>query len=375
VVLTADAAKAAAAWARAAAIVDAPTHAAERETWRARARLALQWLEAPQPTSPVIFNGFAYGSPHPEEPPAGLPTTDLLMVLEAECALAGQPHSPAAVRWANELCARQVTRAEAQDAYYGMFRQFPDSTLTAKAWTHGMLADGQLPTDLGNTHGLYLFPLLRLAVSSKPHPDQGRWRDALHAFAYGYFLPAARLNPFDLCPNGHFPGHGPLNFAGLWHGANTMYGLAAALAWEFAEFFEDPAFGELATGNLQWIAGLNAGITRDTMARSILCEANVPVGAAVPVSMIHGIGTRTAGSWLNIRGSICNGFSVGEQFQWDVPPLRAADGPHAFTDEDWITHAGGWLTALARMPRAAAIDRLPGAAPALESPDLSSSNP
>jgi hypothetical protein len=68
--------------------------------------------------------------------------------------------------------------------------------------------------------------------------------------------------------------------------------------------------------------------------------------------MICGIGTRTAGSWLNLPGAICNGFATGDQFQWDTPPIRAADGPHSFTDEDWITHAGAWLSAISRLKQA-----------------------
>jgi len=29
--------------------------------------------------------------------------------------------------------------------------------------------------------------------------------------------------------------------------------------------------------------------------------------------------------------------------------MRANDGPCTFTDEDWITHAGAWLSAVARL--------------------------
>jgi len=52
---------------------------------------------------------------------------------------------------------------------------------------------------------------------------------------------------------------------------------------------------------------------------------------------------------MNIRGSICNGFSTGEQFRFDVAATRANDGPFTFTDEDWVTHAGDWLSAMARL--------------------------
>ncbi len=39
---------------------------------------------------------------------------------------------------------------------------------------------------------------------------------------------------------------------------NSTYGLAAALAFEFGRFFGATGFLGLATGNLQWLAGLNA---------------------------------------------------------------------------------------------------------------------
>lgn len=115
-------------------------------------------------------------------------------------------------------------------------------------------------------------------------------------------------------------------------------------------FFGDSAFREVATGNLQWVAGLNAGITRENMLLgSQMFSMELPEGTALPVSMLNGLGHRYAGSWLNIRGAICNGFCCGQQFVWDVPPTRTADGPHSFADEDWIVHSGAWLMALARL--------------------------
>ncbi|MDQ8205592.1 hypothetical protein [Pelagicoccus sp. SDUM812003] len=348
VVLTADVSKAAAAWARSAAVVDEQRYQAERREWSERSRKALRWLEDPQPTEPSVFNRFAYGVGEQEHEPAGWATTDILMMLEAEWFLAGGVVTEASVRWARELRTRQVKQEESEDGYYGMFRQYGNSTATVKAWTHGMLEGGVLPTDLGNTLGFYLFPLLRMVRSRSGHPDESPWRETLRDFAYGFFLPGCCRNPFSLCPNGHFAGQGAVAFAGLWHGCNAIYGIAAALAREFAQLFNDDAFRAIADANLQWIAGLNAGLTSNALASCILFQADVPESKAVPVSMIQGIGSRTAGSWLNVRGSICNGFSVGEQFSWDVPATSEDDGPHRFTDEDWITHAGGWLMGVAR---------------------------
>lgn len=86
------------------------------------------------------------------------------------------------------------------------------------------------------------------------------------------------------------------------------YGLAAALAWEFERAFNDPTFRNIYTGNLQWIAGLNAGLTAESLAGCVMFDTEIALGEAIPVSQIHGIGTRTAGSWLHIKGAICNGF-------------------------------------------------------------------
>lgn len=83
----------------------------------------------------------------------------------------------------------------------------------------------------------------------------------------------------------------------------------------------------------------------------MLYDADVPEGAAWPVSLIHKVGRRTAGTWTNIRGSVCGGFVVGKQFEFDAPATAASDGPHQFTDEEWLPFAAGWLSGLARWER------------------------
>ncbi len=78
-------------------------------------------------------------------------------------------------------------------------------------------------------------------------------------------------------------------------------------------------------------------------------KRNVTPGRALPVSMINSVGKRWAGAFFNVRGAVVNGFSVGKQFVWDVPPKREFDAPTSFTDEDWITHGGAWLSAVSRL--------------------------
>jgi hypothetical protein len=98
------------------------------------------------------------------------------------------------------------------------------------------------------------------------------------------------------------------------------------------------------------LAGLNAGITKENVALGcVVFSTDVPEGAALPASMMCGVGTRWAGTWFQTRGVICNGFSTGKQFVYDTEPKKANDGPNSLTDEDWIPHSAGWLTGLMRL--------------------------
>jgi hypothetical protein len=250
------------------------------------------------------------------------------------------------VHLAAQILARQIPREQPEGAYYGHFRTFAGADYTEKAWVHH--GDGGYGADCGGTFPHYLLPLIQMCEVWPDHPQATAWREAIHDFAYGYFLPACRANPFLLLPLGYFQGQGLLWFAGLWHGMNGAYGLAAALGMEFARLFDDTAFRDIAVGNLQWIAGLNAGVTKESLFAAHMFSMEIPPGVALPCSMMEGLGTHQAGNWMQIRGSICNGFSVGDQFKFDVDATAEVDGPHAFTDEDWITHAGGWLSGLSR---------------------------
>ena len=107
---------------------------------------------------------------------------------------------------------------------------------------------------------------------------------------------------------------------------------------------------EIAYGNLQWLAGLNSGITNENLKQGcVIFSTDIPEGAALPASMMCGVGSRWAGTWFQTRGVICNGFSTGEQFKYDTEPKKVNDGPFSLTDEDWIPHSAGWLTGLMRL--------------------------
>jgi hypothetical protein len=178
----------------------------------------------------------------------------------------------------------------------------------------------------------------------------------LHDFAYGYFLPACSANPFYLLPQGYYvcpTNEGIIDFGGVWHARNGSYGHAAALAFEFERIFNDPQFRKISAGNMQWIAGLNAGITNKQFKVPRSPGENPPYGGwqlagdtAYPVSQIVKVGDRWFGGWSGIAGTISNGFSADTQFQISAP-LASTDGPNFFTDEDWIVHSGGWLSAIA----------------------------
>lgn len=345
-ILPSDCPKAAVAWARVAPLL-AADYADKSRNYIERAKRALDWfMERPRHTA-LPGSGIPHGISGAWIRPEQFATPDLAQCVEAAVLL----EDPRAFEWADNWLERQI-RSESADKFaglYGHFRLFESGDLTEKAWTHGFDPEGY-GFNCGQTIGHHLMPLVNLIRRHPQHRRATAWRQSLKDYAYGYFQPACQSNPFNLFPLGWFEGAGLLNFAGLWHGCNGLYGRIAAQARAFAVYFDDPAFDAIADGNLQWIAGLNAGIRKDMLSACHLSSPDVPETAFVPVSMIHGIGDLTAGSWLNLRGAICNGFATGDQFVWDTGTERADDGPKSFTDEDWITHAGGWLSGIARLP-------------------------
>lgn len=274
----------------------------------------------------------------------GFMTGDLLMMVwgAVELAKSGKPqHLDEAVVRATEILRRQVTKDKPEGEFYGHFYAFGDLAYTEKAFIHHHVGH-----DTSMMFNHYLAPLIDLCELLPNHPEQSRWRQAVHDFAYGYFLPACRKNPFYLLPQGYYAGQGLLTFAGPWHGFNVCYGYAAALAVRFEMFFGDPAFRPIAVGNLQWVAGLNAGLTCDSFDGSVMWQESLPAGVALPYSFIHGIGRNSVKTWSRIDGSIGNGLCTNRQFQMEVEPTVANDIPLRYSDEDWIPHAGGFISGL-----------------------------
>jgi hypothetical protein len=193
-------------------------------------------------------------------------------------------------------------------------------------------------------------PLLEMLKLWPEHESAPKWKACLELFVNGYLIPACEQNPFYLVPQGIFGDEGAVWFCGTFHGTNTIYGYTAALALELAKLLNEPKLKEIAYGNLQWIAGLNAGITKENLNQGcVIFSTEIPEGAALPASMMCGVGNRWAGTWFQTRGVVCNGFSTGKQFVYDTAPLKKNDGPLSLTDEDWIPHTAAWLTGLMRM--------------------------
>ncbi|MBN1262533.1 MAG: glycoside hydrolase family 9 protein [Anaerolineae bacterium] len=296
-----------------------------------------------RPSSLPNFSARLHGAPEGYMPTSFM-TGDLLMMIWGAVALAksGRPaHLDEAVRRARELLRRQVPQEAAEGDFYGHFYAFEDCAFTEKAFIHHHVGH-----DTSMMFNHYIAPLIDLCAQLPDHPEAPRWRQAIHDFAYGYFLPACRKNPCYLLPQGYYAGEGLLSFGGPWHGFNVCYGYAAALAVQFETFFGDSQFRDIAVGNLQWIAGLNSGMTAESFEGSVMWREAIPAGAAIPYSHIHGIGTRAVETWSKIPGSIGNGYCTNRQFRMEVLPSVENDGPWRYADEDWIPHAGGWVSGL-----------------------------
>lgn len=253
-----------------------------------------------------------------------------------------------AVKYANQIMDRQIPKEKAESGFYGHFLEYPSMAHSEKSWIHGIV-NNTFGADIGGIYPNYLLPLLEMLWLWPDMENSAAIRESLRSFTYNYLIPACEKNPFYLVPQGIFGNEGPIWFCGTFHGTNTIYGYTAALALELAEFFKEEKLRAIAYGNLQWLAGLNAGITKENLKACVIFSTDLPEGAALPASMMCGVGNRWAGTWFQTRGVICNGFSTGKQFVYDVEPKKANDGPFSLTDEDWIPHSAGWLTGLIRL--------------------------
>ncbi len=354
-ILPNDAFKAVVAWKRAVRLLP-DCWKNQRESYSVSADKTLRWLENQAvPMGGYGLNRVQRGLPKDTEIPAGEWTTrDLVMKCwgQLEYFRSGDEQAQGlCADTARQIMGRQVLPQTKADGYFGYFREFDSTTWAETSWSHS-IDEGKFGADAGGTFPNYLIPLVDMLKLWPNHLDAPRWHECLKNFTYGYLIPVCHANPFGIVPQGFFGKEGLLWFVGPMHGMNAIYGLTAALALELNGIFQDEQLVNLAYQNMQWIAGLNAGLTADAMNTGcVVYRTDIKSNEARPVSMICGVGNQVAGGWFGTRGVICNGFSVGAQFQFDTECTRANDGPFSFTDEDWIPHSAGWLSGLARLSR------------------------
>lgn len=322
----------------------AETHPEKALDYLSRGKRAFRYLREECPAFPGGFHAPSHGAPEGYEP-SGRMTRDLLMLLWAcvELWQAGSSaHQTIGAEIARQVIARQVKAEDAEYGFWGHFRTYEGSEFTEKANVHHHWGH-----DTGAVLPHYLYPLGLMVRLWGYHPDVPVWRKALENFRDGYLVPACADNPFGILPMGVWKDEGLLTFSGPWHGWNVTYGFTAALASFLSFTIGGDGLREIAVANLQWVAGLNSGVTADSFSSCLKYRTEVAPGEALPVSMIHGVGARYAGCWTGIPGTIMNGFSNNPQFQHAVKPQSATDGPRHFTDEDWIPHSGGWIAGMA----------------------------
>jgi hypothetical protein len=314
-----------------------------------RARHAFVWIEKNgpiiNPEEPIFFPS-VHGAPQGTTPPKDQwMTRDLVMMMSAavEIFKAGDhKYKDEAIRLARQVAKRQVPQDENEGGFYGHFYTYDDYTdfgnikFTEKANIHcgAWSREGRI-YNKGGHYPHYLLPLIEMIKLWPSHQDAGLWQQVLQDFAYGYFLPVSKESPFFILPAGYYDDEGLLYFGSWYHGHNNIYGFAASLALEFQKYFKDDRFIDIATGNIQWIAGLNCGWKRE---KSDHYNS---------ISMIAGIGSRSVESWSNIPGTIINGFSASKQFKI-FPPSLEKDLPAYLDDEGYIAHSLPYLAALAR---------------------------
>jgi len=333
-------------------------YAAKKEKFAITSKKAFQWLTSTaKPMGDYGYVKMQRGLPADAVIPKDeWLTRDLLMMCRASLEMlkmGDQSAKELAIGFAQKVMARQISKENAESGIFGHFKEFDSLKHAEPSWCHGIVPvkNGvEFGADMGGIYPNYLMPLIDLLKLSPHHPDAEKWKTCLHEFAFNYLIPACEQNPFYLVPQGIFGNEGAVWFCGTFHGTNAIYGFTAALALELSTLFNEPKLKEIAYGNLQWLAGLNGGITRENLKQGcVVFSTDVPEGAALPASMMCGVGNRWAGTWFQTRGVICNGFSTGKQFVYDTEPKQANDGPFSLTDEDWIPHSAAWLTGLIRL--------------------------
>ena len=326
----------------------------KKVVYQKAAEKTFNWLlTKARPMGGYGYSKFQRGLPETTIVPADeYPTRDLILMCRAALEMRNLKFANTdeiAIKYVNLVIGRQIPKDRSESGYYGHFLEFATLSHSEPSWTHGIIGE-EFGADMGGIYPNYLVPMIEMLQIWPDHKDAPLWKSTLEKFAYGFLIPSCEKNPFLLVPQGIFGAEGPVWFCGTFHGTNAIYGFTAALAFELSKLFNEPILKEIAYGNLQWIAGLNGGITSDNLKEGcVVFSTDIPEGVALPASMMCGVGNRWAGTWFQTRGVICNGFSTGKQFVYDTEPKKKNDGPLSLTDEDWIPHSAAWLTGLMRL--------------------------
>jgi len=314
--------------------------------WLRRATLAFQRFLVVEPWKEGGFSGMNRGIPETFVP-EGFMTRDLMMELWAGIQLYSSGKIEVKEQLfslTEEILSRQICENSSEAGFWGHFREFANSSHSEKANTHHHVGH-----DTGTVIGFNVSPLMEMCSRFYDHPTTPKIKTAIENFVHHFVVPACKANPFDLLPQGVFGEEGLLDFCGPWHGTNVTYGYFASMAVKLAAFVGEPYLYQAAVGNIQWICGLHSGVTKESMEGCVYWRETIPEGEAIAYSQILGVGQRSVRGWTTIKGTVLNGFATNPQFTLQVPPTKINDGPWLYTDEDWVPHAGGFISAVAVM--------------------------
>ena len=305
------------------------------------------YLNGLKPHGPRGFSISNHGAPKDYEKPDEWETRDLILWMWAGVELVRSgltEYLDEVVRLADMIMERQVTKKEAEDGLYGHFFAFSDRAYTGKANTHHHIGH-----DTGGVFPYYITAFIDLIQTEYDHPNVEKWRQTVNDFANGFYLPACSKNPFYIVPEGYFAGEGLLNFCGPWHGMNATIAFGATLALKLEAFTGNNEFRKISVGCIQWIAGLNVGVTKNSFESTLKFKMALDDETVIAISQIFGIGKRYAKCWSDIKGTVMNGFSANPQFRLVIEPTLENDYPTNFTDEDWVPHGAAYVGALANL--------------------------
>ncbi len=174
-----------------------------------RAKHAFVWIEKNGPIinqEEQLFFSSVHGAPQGASPPKDQwMTRDLVMMISAAVEIfkmGDKEYKEKAIRLARQVAKRQVPQDENEGGFHGHFYTYDDYTeygnikFTEKANIHcgAWSREGRI-YNKGGHYPHYLIPLIEMINMWPSHPDSDLWRQTLHDFAYGYFLPASKESP------------------------------------------------------------------------------------------------------------------------------------------------------------------------------------